>query len=343
MKVNIKQIIREEINNEIRFYNSHISYLNPLPKLLNEYNQSLNKQLYEGLIKSYPIGIVLKHLSEYCCFTTDYQKFYETINDRKYRGYITNVKTDNDEDEIIILCYDTTDNDSLIKKTLSFYGYFIAMAEHPYFSDELIEYHCEKKYGDKVNDIVKEHEFIYHLTLKSRLENILKNGFIPKHHDKKSYHESRIYFSLIDNGELQWKMLAYEMYGKIFDDLVIIKVKTDGLENNNFYFDPNMKDAVFTTDNVKPNNIVSYRTINIFGDKKDETLLKELSTKNNIVYKDLTSKERKEIINELYDKYFYCFHSILNENDKKEMLKENKDLYKKIILENIIKNYESKY
>ena len=116
----------------------------------------------------------------------------------------------------------------------------------------------ESKYDIQFKDLP---EYIYHVTLKDKIEKIKKIGLSPKSKNKLSVHPSRIYctINLEDAKELitRFKNIS----NKKEDDYVILKIITLNLKNN-FYEDPNYKEntgqikGIYTIENISSSNII---------------------------------------------------------------------------------------
>lgn len=113
--------------------------------------------------------------------------------------------------------------------------------------------------GYYINKNEEVPEFLYHITSKSLLDKIKKNGLVPKSKSKKVYHPDRVYFAINYNSALALKKDFKKYYN---DDMVLLTISTENLNNVEFYEDPDYKKfGVFTMDNVPPIAIVDIKIL----------------------------------------------------------------------------------
>lgn len=132
----------------------------------------------------------------------------------------------------------------------------------------LVEIRMEPKYDYLVdyNELPKK---LYHVTLKDKVEKILKQGLIPKSDNKLTSHPERIYFvinklgaeNLIIDHNFNKKDLVYSLLEIDLDDLKshqkesdhnkkkIVPFKEMGVE---FYKDPNFYLGYYTLNSIPP-------------------------------------------------------------------------------------------
>lgn len=113
-------------------------------------------------------------------------------------------------------------------------------------------------------DIVKEMpEKLYHISILSYKDKILKNGLIPKSKNKKSIHLDRIYlcktiesckYLINDMKYLYNKQKLLNIDDEIKHNWVIFEIDCVGL-NLKLYNDSNYKYGYYIVDNIKPENI----------------------------------------------------------------------------------------
>lgn len=113
--------------------------------------------------------------------------------------------------------------------------------------------------GYYVNQIENEPNLLYHITKKSLLDKIKKQGLVPKSKSKKVYHPERVYFALDINSALA---LTKDFKQYFNDDMLLLTISTEKLNNVKFYEDPDYaKFGVFTLDNIPPQAIVDYKEV----------------------------------------------------------------------------------
>ena len=113
----------------------------------------------------------------------------------------------------------------------------------------------ERRYDEKDTSIPK---FLYHITNKSFINKIQSRGLIPKTKSKQSYHPERIYFTKNETNMKSFSNMLIRFIPK--EEQLILKIDTEGLDNT-FYQDPNLSNAIYTHQNISPQHIVSYSTL----------------------------------------------------------------------------------
>ncbi len=124
----------------------------------------------------------------------------------------------------------------------------------------------EKRHQNAINDIVHQHKYIYHLTLSSHVNKIMQIGLCPRTENKKLKYPERIYFMLnrLDDFLIQNLAKVFFSYDIAKEPIksiyranyTLLKIDTSTLPNNiDFYYYPNLLDAVFTNTNIPPYSI----------------------------------------------------------------------------------------
>ena len=102
----------------------------------------------------------------------------------------------------------------------------------------------------------------YHWTPLYNLQNIIDNGFVPKTENKSFDYPPRIYFlnGAAPNDEIMKLGENLCIVNKDVENdgsYVLIKIDTEKIpEGVKFYFDPNMPNAMYTTDSIPSDVIV---------------------------------------------------------------------------------------
>lgn len=111
----------------------------------------------------------------------------------------------------------------------------------------------------KYDPVVQVPRYIYHITDERFLDKIKKIGLKPRALNKRSAHESRIYFSVTKQAsDFLWKGLKQHIPK---NKGVLLTIDTQGI-GATFYNDPNFdEDGVYTYSNITPQHIVSYTKI----------------------------------------------------------------------------------
>jgi hypothetical protein len=121
---------------------------------------------------------------------------------------------------------------------------------------------CERKFPCDGSFTVDQK--LYHLTSDKKLNSIKKDGMCPKNlEDKIAWHPKRIYFckniTCIKNfiNELKNKKKNFEPYSLITIDPsnLFYHTPTNKTEQIYFFNDPRKPESVYTTFNIRPNDI----------------------------------------------------------------------------------------
>jgi hypothetical protein len=207
--------------------------------------------LYEGLIKSYPLYDVIRILknknydvkenykdntfSLKFLFSNnidealiDYNKIMQITNTCGY--FCSNMKGEDNKAQFVIEKYNLENFKKLINNKLN-----------------LINFSFEAKYDIFIEKIPDN---LYHLTPTRNVDKILKNGLIPKSRSKKSYHPERIYLT---KSSEDLTILFKGFYEKTkIKEWTILKINTHILEYLQIYKDPNFKEKGYYTLNTLP-------------------------------------------------------------------------------------------
>ena len=219
------------------------------------------QHLYEGIYATYPIEKVRRFLLSYY---------------RLPENAVTIEDAPNGEQSLIVLISNIDENKKEMDKSMALCGYFPSFISKP-LGDEYLEITYEKNINDDADGLVKKKGVLYHVTPSIYVDDILQNGLCPKSKNKKFSYPNRIYFTLdkldVRGVKAYAKMLYphikqndYTKENEIYDKfaLIQINIKELNIDNYSFYKDPNLDNAVYTTDNIPPEAIyVKYRNINV--------------------------------------------------------------------------------
>ena len=267
---NLKGLIKK-ITEEILF--------NTLPKhdaSGNMYSTMMSGKPYlikEGLISTYPIKNVifaLKSLFNLYDGNDSVERnkiLYFLDREQNYNGYngviFYNKYSQNNTERIEIKVNENDFNQSDFDKYLLKYGWFCGIYEKLGGYDNLIRLIYEKKFDVDVTEEVIKNKYIYHICPNIYLNKINKSGLKPKFSSWNQYsNPERVYFFMKELTHEEFVLWVNEFNAeKKFDyerneGWSLLKVDTSNLTNNpTFYFDPRMKNGVYTTDTIAPENI----------------------------------------------------------------------------------------
>lgn len=228
-----------------------------------EFNNFLSL-VKEGLIKSYPIKTTIRVLSKELGSQFIQHKIEPNI-------YTEEPKELFKTNTIMLMCLSNTllDKDLIsIFSRINFCGYFVSIFEfydsrnkHIYslnyrdlsklFLKELNNnikksHYLQIQIESKFNNRVGLNNKLYHITNTKYIENILKNGLIPKSKNKKAHHLDRIYFG---SDPVVVRGLAIQ-FGS--GDYSILEIDTNDLDIK-VYDDPDFTGyGSYTHENIPP-------------------------------------------------------------------------------------------
>ena len=137
-------------------------------------------------------------------------------------------------------------------------------------------------YGNRRKNNPKK---LYHITPYVNLNKIMSNGLEPKSNSKIAYHSERVYFLTDISNEQAIRNFISKLYVTskkpdfIKEKYIILEIDLnrapytiDGYEKPpiRFFTDPNMKDAVFTMENIHPNAITPIKIVDIVFEDEDK-------------------------------------------------------------------------
>lgn len=121
----------------------------------------------------------------------------------------------------------------------------------------------EPIYSDNITNHVRETRFIYHITPEYNLDNIKKEGFIPKYNNTLFNYPPRIYFILAEIKYDDAIELVSELYLNNVDknNNGVYHILTLDMKhvptNVQFQYDPNFEYGIFTYDKVPYDAVIS--------------------------------------------------------------------------------------
>lgn len=153
----------------------------------------------------------------------------------------------------------------LIETICRFCGLYVATKDIiTYNEDHIFKFMIEPKFSDKDFELNKcpDIKTLYHLTLSSNVEKILRIGLNPRSSNTIFNYPDRIYLGL-DPYNLEHVLLpAMKARGVKGGARTILDIDISKLPSRNrFKVDPNYPDGLFTSDNIPPS------AIGVFKDK----------------------------------------------------------------------------
>ena len=236
---NIKRVLGEhfDINRGVFEESITVSLSNPISFMLH------NKEINEGLIKTYPYEIMKRYMCEYFNIPSYY--FHD---EEKYDG-IKCCAIDIPKGYPIIY--------KEVKRAMNLCGYFVS-TEGEY--DDFVRLHFEPKFEEED----KPSSFLYHITYHTNEPRIRKIGLKPSRKNIMFNYPDRIYFltseATQEDKEYLARMLDITHKRNSPSDgiYIVMKIDLDRIGNNvKFHKDPNYHNSVYTTDNIPLNAIAN--------------------------------------------------------------------------------------
>lgn len=156
---------------------------------------------------------------------------------------------------VIMAVADIEENFAMVDADMDKAGYFMGFQKIVNIKDmqwRILQY--EPMYEFDQTNILRYYPLAYHWTPVYHLENIKKNGFVPKTENRAYNYPPRVYFL---NGAaprpeimaLGQNLCKANIDGRNDGKYALIYVSTDKIPKEfKFYYDPNMRNAMYTTD-----------------------------------------------------------------------------------------------
>jgi len=225
--------------------------------------------LNEGLISTYPIDDVISSISR--LFNLYDGDDYATKNkilycldrgeDCEYDGVIESTRAKNETKRIEIKTNRNSLNQNDFDKYFLKYGWFCGYSDDLIAYTNIVRFVYEKKFDIDVTDDIMGKKYIYHICPNIYLSRIDASGLKPKFSSWNTFsNPERVYFFITDISKsdfLNW-VKHFKRGKKIHKDngWSLLRIDTSQLKNKpTFYFDPRMKNGVYTTDTITPNSI----------------------------------------------------------------------------------------
>ena len=189
---------------------------------------------------------------------------------KKRYGKYAFVETYKNENNIVLFrigVYNDIDSKNVVDKDMNLCGYYPSKIQVSHDkSTQFITY--EPRHQNKINELVRNEKYIYHLTPTTKVEKILKNGLSPKTNNKKFQYPDRVYFFLHQPTKTICLNLIKQFHREEMESFkngkiktvyngtyTLLKIDTKKIQNIDFSYDPNAFDAIWTYQNIQPDAI----------------------------------------------------------------------------------------
>lgn len=273
-KISYKFITNNKIINFVK------KYLNSIPKEDKEksliyYNWNLYRECFISLNYNKILNEDIKHSNSIISIKKRLQEEFN-INDWQLnivdlQNHIKGISAEYNNKNINLIIPKLKENRNIIISILKQEGYYL-MQETPSILDKdtninFIMLIFAPLYTDNITDsIIKKYKYLYHITPKSNLTNILSQGLIPIKSDKIIKYPERIYVFL-ENDLNRCRDYALNLYNfnNKNKECVIIKINIEKMKDNipNFYQDPALYNAYYTDEKIYPEYLEIYEIVNL--------------------------------------------------------------------------------
>ena len=257
-------------NEQIEYFYEHYGEKRGLPASKYDFKTTHNDWIVENL-KSHNHSIVVNRIKKLLgtyILNIDTEKLSEKYTNARIIRIALDKKCDiiNTDSEKTFNLKNCELSDKLYN-ILNFHNYYITLIYRYDYENVII---LEPKYTDEATNFVKENRYIYHITNKDNLENILKKGLRPKAKKNNSdeiyrYFIDRVYFTVHSTNIKQdltnvINDLGYTVYS---DEYVILKIDIKKLNITFWWDDASQGTTVYTYESIHPKfiNVIDFDNI----------------------------------------------------------------------------------
>lgn len=149
-----------------------------------------------------------------------------------------------------------------IDKAMHLCGYYLSNNNFLSNDKRFLELKYEPKYIDEADYIVRNCDYLYHISPSVYKDKILRKGFVPKSVNSEFNYPSRCYFFLgtLTKKEVKEWIPVFKKYNKKYCNTPysLFTIDVGKIPDNvTFYLDPNLKGGCYTYDNISPSTITS--------------------------------------------------------------------------------------
>lgn len=170
----------------------------------------------------------------------------------------TKILTSANNVQVILLVANVKNNADMIIRDMDFCGWYLSREKvNSTMRDRMwVQMVFEPYWTIDATDILMRTSTLYHITPTENVENIKKEGFVPKATNKKFRYPPRIHFFSGESPLRFVKHAAREISDGAHrnpSEYSIILLNTDLIpENIKFYFDPDYECAIYTYEKISP-------------------------------------------------------------------------------------------
>lgn len=213
----------------------------------------------EGLIKTYPITIVVKCLTNLFNLSNDDKDVDDIIAGKSnYNGVIKIAHGANNCKQIYTILPNDESVLSRFEQHLNKYGYFNGGWVFVYdTNDEWVKIWWDKKFDGDATEVVRKLGKLYHICSSTVYDKISKSGLTPKKSQWKDFdNPERVYFFIdkLSHAELDFYANDFrDSKTKVSDEYFLLEIDISKVNSTmKFYADSRMPYAVYSLEGVPP-------------------------------------------------------------------------------------------
>jgi hypothetical protein len=259
-------LIEEELtDNQINYFYEHYGERSRLPMCRYHIDNDHNDWIIENL-QSHNYKIVINRLKN--LLKNKITNIDTSLSEKRKNARIVKIYLDKDCDIFNKDSQETfTLNDSElsneINDILKFHNYYITLIYFYAYSNVLI---LEPIQTENATDVVKQYNYVYHITHKDNIQSILKKGLRPKvkksnEDDRYRYYTDRIFLILnTDDVKKDVKRVINDL--NLLRDYAILKIDISKLNITYWWDDASKGNTVYTVESIHPKFIEVIDNIN---------------------------------------------------------------------------------
>lgn len=250
-------LIEEELtDNQINYFYEHYGKRSRLPMCRYHIDNDHNDWIIENL-QSHDHKTVIKGLKKILgdnIINVNTDKLSEKYTTARIVRISLSKNCDmfnNDSQETFAL--NNSDLSNKIRNVLKFHNYYITLI---YFYDNENVIILEPKQTENATDYVKKQKYVYHITHKDNIQNILKKGLRPKVKKNDDEYRYRYYtervFLIVDSENIKSDITQVINDLNLWREYAILKIDISKLNITYWWDDASRGNTVYTVESIHP-------------------------------------------------------------------------------------------
>ena len=246
----------ELTDNQINYFYEHYGEKTGLPASRYDLDNNHNDWIIENL-QSHDHKIVIKRLKKILgdlIIDINTDKLSEKYTTARIVRISLSKNCDifnNDSQETFTL--NNSDLSNKIRNVLEFHNYYITLI---YFYENVNVIILEPKQTENATDFVKKQRYVYHITHKDNIQNILKKGLCPKVKKNDDEYRYRYYtervFLIVNSENIKSDITQVINDLNLWKDYAILKIDISKLNITYWWDDASRGNTVYTVESIHP-------------------------------------------------------------------------------------------